>query len=90
MFKSIWKTILAYILKKEYGNFELAQGKHNNILIKLKRNPKSIWINTKSGKYSGCGQNKIDAFGYILTKKGFIFFTNIKSSKCKVNWMVKY
>lgn len=84
------KKFLNMILKRDSGSFSLGYGKHNGIIIKLKKTPKEFWINTNEKAPSGCCQNVLSAFGYKIIKNGILFYSNIKTSKCIINWKVKY
>lgn len=86
----MFKKLLNLILEKDSGMFSLGYGKHNGIVIKLRKTPKEFWINTKEKSPCGCGQNVLSAFGWKIIKNGVLFYSNIKTSKCTINWQVKY
>lgn len=86
----MFKKILNLVFRRDSGSFSLGYGKHNGIIIKLKKTPKEFWINTNEKALSGCGQNTLSAFGYRIIKNGILFYSNIKTQKCIINWKVKY
>jgi len=86
----VLKKIINYLLKRETGSFSLGYGKHKNISIKLKKPPKEFWFTTQESTPCGCGQNILSAFGYRIVDNNVLFFCNIKTKTCTINWKIKY
>ncbi len=84
MHESLWDW---WTRKKYTGSITLSHGWHQ-VFIPLRYTPKDIYLNVN--QHVGCVpvcHGDLTLCSAVRTKKGFVLFADVKTSKAKIEWI---
>jgi len=77
--------IFGLFLGYDSGSFHLHHGTHD-LFVPTRIQPHSIWVKCTGKGHDGCGQNPQNWVCYQAQEDGILFYIEVNTQKCHVEW----